>query len=173
LSFPPQHSEKRGNGVSKQCEALEKTIIYRFILSFSFRFKRIDAAILMRMHNLKIHGEPRRLRWVAALGAACLALAGCAGTGQDVAGSLMVTPGKYETYTYTCEQIADLLKTQTTREKQLEELMARAGPVVSAASYDSEYLQVRGEIRELRQTAADKHCEQKAASAPPTAKTKR
>jgi hypothetical protein len=152
---------------------LEKTIIYRFILPFSFRFKRIYAATLMRTLHLRIPIYRRAPKLSAALAIVSLALTGCAGTGRDAVGSLMVTPGKYEVYTYTCEQLADLLKLHVTREKQLEGLMAKAGPVVSAASYESEYLQVRGEIRELRQTTADKHCDQKTIGTPATGESAR
>jgi hypothetical protein len=123
------------------------------------------------MRDLRIYGGLRAPRLGAAL--ACLVLAGCAGSGQDTAGSLLVTPGKYEVYTYTCEQLADLLKLHMTREKQLEGLMAKAGPVVSAASYETEYLQVRGEIRELRQASADKHCEQKTIGTPAAGESSR
>jgi hypothetical protein len=88
---------------------------------------------------------------IAALGAA--ALAGCS---ADIASYALVTTDKYQYY--DCDSLADQVKGMTAREKKLEELMAKAGPVISAVSYETEYVSVRGELRELRRTAAQKHC---------------
>jgi hypothetical protein len=132
------------------------------------------ASELMRTIDGKGHNGHRRTGGLgAALAVACLALSGCAGSVQDRVGSLLVTPDKYSFYTYTCEQLADLLAAHSAREKQLEGLMAKAGPVISAATYDTEYLQVRAEKRELRQAAADRHCDRKTTGAPATGESAR
>jgi hypothetical protein len=95
---------------------------------------------------------------VAIIAAASAAmLSGCS---ADMASYALVTSGKYQYY--DCDSIADQVKGMSAREKQLQELMAKAGPVISAVSYESEYVSVRGELRELRRTAAQKHCEEKA-----------
>ena len=54
----------------------------------------------------------------------------------------------------------------TGREKQLVALMEKAGPVLSVATYQPEYVATRGELRELRRTAAQKHCDKKTISRP-------
>ncbi len=132
------------------------------------------ASALMRTIDGTAHDRRQRARGlVAAFAVACLALSGCAGSGQDMMGSLLVTPDKYSFYTYTCEQLADLLAAHTAREKQLKDLIAKAGPVISVATYDTEYLQVRAEKRELRQAAADRHCDRKITGTPATGESAR
>ena len=54
-------------------------------------------------------------------------------------------------------------KTKSMREAELEALMAKAGrdasgKLASALAYRPEYLQVHGEMNELRKTSADKNC---------------
>jgi len=128
----------------------------------------------MRMIDGKAHDGRRRAGGLgAALAVACLALSGCAGSVEDRVGSLLVTPDKYSFYNYSCDQLSDLLKAQTARKKQLEELMAKAGPVISAATYETDYLQVRGELRELRQASADKHCDRQINGTPATGESAR
>jgi hypothetical protein len=96
------------------------------------------------------------LRITAAMIVATVAavLAGCS---ADIASYALVTTDKYQYY--DCDSLADQVRAMTKREKDLEELMAKAGPVVSAVSYQADYVSVRGELRELRRTAAQKHCE--------------
>lgn len=98
--------------------------------------------------------KPAAAAIVAMLAAA---LTGCS---TDIVSYALVTTDKYQYY--DCESIATQIAAQTVREKQLEDLMAKAGPVISAVSYEPEYVSVRGELRELRRTAAQKHCEAKA-----------
>jgi hypothetical protein len=86
-------------------------------------------------------------------------LSGC-GTPQQTS-SLLVAPGKYDTY--TCAQIADRMQDVDTEGKKLEGLMARAsqdasGRFVSNIAYGPEYLANRGEMNELRKSAAAKNC---------------
>ncbi len=99
----------------------------------------------------------RRVTPTAVVAALAVTLAGCS---TDIASYALVTTDKYQYY--DCDSIADQVKAMTAREKQLEELMVKAGPVVSAAAYQPDYISVRGELRELRRTAAQKHCEAKA-----------
>ena len=132
------------------------------------------AGAFMPMIDGKAHDGRRRAGGLrAALAVACLALSGCGMSAQDMVGSLLVTPDKYSFYNYTCEQLGDLLKSRMASKKQLEDLMAKAGPVISAATYETDYLQVRGELRELRQASADKHCDRKITGAPATGESAR
>ena len=92
---------------------------------------------------------------IAAVGAAVLA--GCS---TDIASYALVTTDKYQYY--DCDSLADQTKAVIAREQKLQELMAKAGPVIGAATYQAEYVSMRGELRELRRTQAQKHCEEKA-----------
>jgi hypothetical protein len=84
-------------------------------------------------------------------------LSGCGGSGADMASRFVVTPNKYQYY--NCEQIADQVKISAAREKELEQLMAKAGPVMSAVTYEPDYVAARGELRELRRTSIEKQCD--------------
>jgi hypothetical protein len=104
-------------------------------------------------------GSPRT-RYGATLLAAALSpfLSTCGTSGVS---SLLVTPGKYDTY--TCPQIADVMGATEGAGRQLEALMAQAnkgdgGPFVSKIAYESDYLANRGELHELQKSAAAKNC---------------
>jgi hypothetical protein len=91
---------------------------------------------------------------------AATALAGCA-MSDDRAARFLVAPDKY--VLYRCDQIAAEANKNAARQRELESLMARAGPsssgqFVSTIAYRPEYLQLRGEMNVLRQTAAEKDC---------------
>ena len=80
---------------------------------------------------------------------------------DDQAARYLVAPDKY--LLYTCDDIAREAQTKAARELELQQLMAKAGTdatgrLVGDMAYRSEYLSVRGELNELRHTAADKHC---------------
>jgi hypothetical protein len=86
-------------------------------------------------------------------------LSGCAS--DDSTARLLVAPDKY--VLYSCPEIAREMKTKQEREKELRDLMDKDGSdagarVISGFTYDPEYLSVRGEINDLRTTAANKNC---------------
>jgi hypothetical protein len=93
-----------------------------------------------------------------------LALTGCAGTPgaqDDTMERLLAAPDKYNLY--NCEQLAQAAKVNETRQRELEALIAQAGPgtagsLVSATAYKPEYYQLRGQMNEMRRTAAEKNC---------------
>ena len=69
----------------------------------------------------------------------------------------MVAPGRY--VLFNCQQIAQQSKTNSERMHVLEGLMAKSGSeLANAVAYRPEYLQLRGEMDDLRRTAADKKC---------------
>ncbi len=112
---------------------------------------------------------PRRLFLI--FGAA-LALSACA-MSDDQAARYLVAPNKY--LLYTCDDIAREAQTKAARELELQQLMAKAstdatGRLIGDMVYRSEYLSVRGELNELRRTAADKHCAGAPAGAAPAAR---
>jgi hypothetical protein len=91
---------------------------------------------------------------------AALTLAACAGN-DDTTARMLVAPGKYALF--NCTQLAEQATTNQKRQHELEGLMAQAGTgsggqLASAVAYRPEYLQLRGEMEDLRQTAADKKC---------------
>ena len=120
-----------------------------------------------------MNSRVRRSAVIAVAGAAlAAALSGCA-MSDDQMGRLLVAPNKY--VIYNCDEIARELQITGAREKELQQLMARAstdagGRLVSSLAYDSDYLTARGEINELRATAAAKHCDPVPGAAGPAAR---
>lgn len=101
------------------------------------------------------HGTFRIL--IAAL--AALMLSGCAS--DESASRFLVAPDKY--VLYSCPEIATESQANLTRQRELEMLMAKAGPdsggqIASAMAYRPEYLQLRGQMEQMRKAAADKNC---------------
>jgi hypothetical protein len=95
---------------------------------------------------------------MAALAAAG-ALSGCAS--EDTAGRFLVTPDKF--VLYNCVQLSDAAQANFARQQQLEKLIAKAGNgstavIVSDLAYRPEYVQLRGEMNELRKASAAKKC---------------
>jgi hypothetical protein len=102
------------------------------------------------------------LRVVGALLATSL-LVGCAGDPERDAAvqRFLVAPGKYALF--NCKQLAQQAAANMQRQRELEALMVRAGPgsggqVVSALAYRPDYLQLRGEMTDMRRTAVEKKC---------------
>jgi hypothetical protein len=85
---------------------------------------------------------------------AALMLAGCA---SETASRFLVEPDRY--VLYGCKDLAAQAIGNAARQHDLEVLIAKAGSgVASAMAYQPEYLQLRGEMTQLRKTAADKNC---------------
>ena len=113
----------------------------------------------MRMNELKVQ---RGQSGAATLGIIVIAatLAGCAAS-DDSTGRFLVAPDKFTLY--NCAQLAEAAQANAARQRELEMLMAKAGPdgggpLVSAVAYRPEYAQKRGEMNEMRRTATDKNC---------------
>ena len=91
-------------------------------------------------------------------------LAGCASSGgsaDDKMGRFLVAPDMF--LLYNCPELAEKAMATAARLKELERLMAKAGPgadgrLVSTVAYRPEYLERRGEMNELRNAAAAKNC---------------
>jgi hypothetical protein len=84
----------------------------------------------------------------------------------------LVAPDKY--VLYTCDEIAREMPGKQAREKELEQLKAKAsadagGGIIGGIAYDSEYLSIRGEMNDLRASAAAKNCNAPAAAPAPPA----
>jgi hypothetical protein len=86
-----------------------------------------------------------------------LALAGCA---SETASRIFVEPGRY--VLYSCKELANHAQVVIARQQELERLMAKAGPgggqIASAMAYQPEYAQLRGEMTQLRNAAAERKC---------------
>jgi hypothetical protein len=96
----------------------------------------------------------------ALLVALAAALAGCETTGDPLA-STLAAPGQYDLY--DCPAIKVAAKGVVERQRELEGLMARAnrgpgGSLVSATTYQPEYVTLRGKMAELRRVAAVNNC---------------
>ena len=100
---------------------------------------------------------------------ATAALGGCAS--EDAAGRFLVTPDKF--VLYNCVQLSDAAQANFARQQQLEKLMAKAGTgagaeIVSDLAYRPEYVQLRGEMNELRKATAAKNCKPLVNTSSPT-----
>jgi hypothetical protein len=88
-------------------------------------------------------------------------LSACAMSDEKLS-RLIVAPDKFTLY--NCSDLALKAKELATRESELTQLMARAeqdagGRLVSTLSYKTDYAAVRGEMDEIRKTAAEKNCQ--------------
>jgi len=107
-------------------------------------------------------GKSRPLAAIALLAATLSACTGSSGgSSDDTFGRILFSPGKYALY--TCPEIADRVTANVARQRVLEGLMAKAGAgsggrLVSSVAYRPEYLELRGEMVELRRVAAEKNC---------------
>jgi hypothetical protein len=92
--------------------------------------------------------------------AALLSACGASPADDDNDASLsrfFVAPGRY--VLFNCQQIAQQAKGNMERQQVLEGLMARSGSeLANAVAYRPEYLQLRGEMNDLRQEATNKKC---------------
>ena len=98
--------------------------------------------------------------FLALLLTACAGLPG--GNSDERISRLLVAPDKF--VLYTCPEIAEKANETATRLRQLEGLMAQAdagpgGQLISDMAYRPEYLERRGDMNELRRTAASKNCQ--------------
>jgi len=103
-----------------------------------------------------------RLRpFVIAVGLLVIALLGGCAVSDDRLASMMVAPGKFALY--TCPEMVQAQKDNVKRQREMEGLMAKAGTessgrLVSALAYRPEYLTLQGELKDLRNAAAEKQC---------------
>jgi hypothetical protein len=75
--------------------------------------------------------------------------------------SAMVKPARYSIY--NCDQIAATGRAQASRERELKELMDKAGQgpggeLAITLAYRGEYLSTQGNLRELEAAAVNKGC---------------
>ena len=78
---------------------------------------------------------------------AAMALSGC--TSDEAASRFLVQPDKY--VLYNCQALATAMQGNANRQRELEALM-------SNMTYRPEYLQLRGQMDQLRKTATEKNC---------------
>lgn len=88
-------------------------------------------------------------------------LAGCGSLGEQFGGSVWVTPGKYAYH--NCKQLFPIEIGLAQRQKELEELMARAaqgtgGQFVGQMVYRTEYQQTVGERQAVASMLVSKRC---------------
>ena len=98
------------------------------------------------------------IKFSAALALAVLLCGAVAASADDDAMSnFLVAPGKY--ILFNCQQLDVAAKTNQKRMAELEALMAKSGSeFANMIAYRPEYLQLRGEMADLRHEAADKKC---------------
>ena len=103
---------------------------------------------------------------------AVLLVSGCAS--EDSVGRFFVEPDRY--VLYKCNELATAVQANVNRQHELELLMAKAGSgtggeLVSSVAYRPEYVQLRGEMTQLRKAAADKNCKAMPAGIPSDLRT--
>jgi len=113
----------------------------------------------------------RRTAWIL-ITAVAAGLCGCAS--EDSAGRFLVTPDKF--VLYNCAQLSDAAQANFLRQQELEKLMRKAGTgagaeIVTDLAYRPEYVQLRGEMNELRKTSAAKNCKPIVNTASPTGRS--
>jgi hypothetical protein len=91
---------------------------------------------------------------------AALPLAGCETTRDPVA-AIVTSPGQYDLY--DCPAIKVAAAGVISRQRELEGLMARAdrgpaGGLITATTYQPEYVTLRGKLSQLRRVAAANNC---------------
>jgi hypothetical protein len=116
---------------------------------------------ISRMRRAPAGSAGARGLFAAALVLLHAGLAGCTSMSDPDAGAAFVAPGKFDLY--TCKEIEERTRTVRQREQELQRLMARAagglaGDLVNTIAYRSDYLQARGELKQLADAAADKQC---------------
>jgi hypothetical protein len=90
---------------------------------------------------------------------AVMSLCGC--TSEETAGRFLVAPGQY--ILYSCPELANTARGIEVRQHELAALMQKAGVdaggrFISAQAYGPEYAQLRGQMDQVRKTAAEKNC---------------
>jgi len=103
-------------------------------------------------------------------GLAAGALGGC-GVSEQGIGTLTLDPGRY--VLYHCNDLVDRLKGLINREKELRNLMDKAGEstggaLIGALSYRTEYETVLSDQKLVRRMAAEKKCDLSPLGPPPT-----
>ena len=93
-----------------------------------------------------------------------LGLAACGNISERTAASAFVAPGRYDIY--QCKELDDRIRSTQSRVLELEQLMARTaqgtgGQFINAIAYQSEYQHMRGQLKAMSDTAADKNCNSK------------
>jgi len=76
---------------------------------------------------------------------------------DDTLSHFLVAPGKF--VLYNCQQLDVAAKDNEKRMAELEALMAKSGnELANAIAYRPEYLQLRGELQDIRRESGDKKC---------------
>jgi hypothetical protein len=104
-------------------------------------------------------GHPGRV--IAAAAIASVWLSACA-MSDDSLSSFLVAPGNY--VLFSCDDIARTAKSTQARQKELEQLMAKAstdagGRMIADVTYGAEYATTRGQRKNLRAAAAERNCD--------------
>ncbi len=106
-------------------------------------------------------------------GLAAIALGGC-GVSEQGIGTLTLDPGRY--VLYHCNDLVDRLRGLINREKELRNLMDKAGEstggaLIGALSYRTEYETVLSDQKLVRRMAAEKKCDLGPLGPPPTSQS--
>jgi hypothetical protein len=102
-------------------------------------------------------GQTFRCAYSTAAFAAALCACASARADDDMLSRFLVAPGKF--VLFNCQQLDRQARENERRMRELEALMAKSGSALAnAVAYRPEYLQLRGELADIRREAADKKC---------------
>jgi hypothetical protein len=109
-------------------------------------------------------GERRRIGGFGVFIALAFGVAGCGSISEQTAATAFVAPGRY--HVFPCQELDNRIRSTQDRVLELEQLMARTaqgtgGQFINAIAYQSEYLHMRGQLKAMSDTAADKNCSSK------------
>jgi hypothetical protein len=107
-----------------------------------------------------MHDRITEGRTAGAVAALCLLLSACTSGVPEL--YLFADSGKYQFH--NCDQLAAAAKSQSTRERELKELMDKAeqsagGAVVSVFAYRADYTAVNEDLRVIESTLRAKNCQ--------------
>jgi hypothetical protein len=102
-------------------------------------------------------------RWLGAAAAIAMtmALANCGSISEETARMIFAAPGKFDGK--TCQDLENLIISNRSRQKELEQLMAKAseapsGGFVNVIAYRTDYVQGRGDLKLLIKASEGKQC---------------
>jgi hypothetical protein len=107
--------------------------------------------------------RPVARRWLGAAAAVVMtsALASCGSISEDTARMIFAAPGKFDDK--TCQELESLISSNRSRQKDLEQLMAKSsqapsGGFVNIIAYRTDYVQGRGDLQLLIKASEGKQC---------------
>ncbi len=103
----------------------------------------------------------QRLARIAGAATIAATAGGCALNSEDISAAVMTDPLKYELY--DCKQMEGQMKALVAQADRFKDLIAKAeqgpgGTIVATVAYKNDYLRVRADIKNLRESQQRRNC---------------